>query len=163
VLEEQRLNTKIHNCADFDCGVPELNEYLTRYVSQDRRRNIAQAYVLVDSTQPTEVLGYYAISAAQVDVNQLSEDDQRKLPKYPIPCFRMGRFATSRDVHGKGIGKLLLGCAVDRCLKARQQVAAHALIVDAKDTTAKGFYEHFGFVAFADSATSLYLVINEPG
>ena len=162
MLEEQRLNTKIHDCASFDCGVPELNEYLNRYASQDRRRNIAQAYVLVDSAHPTKVLGYYAISAAQIDVDQLSEEDKRKLPRYPIPCYRMGRFAISQDLHGKGIGKLLLGCAVDRCLKARQQVAAYALIVDAKDKTAKEFYEHFGFVAFADNAMALYLVIKEP-
>ena len=162
MLEEQRLNTKIHDCAGFDCGVPELNEYLNRYASQDRQRNIAQIYVLVDSAQPPKILGYYAISAAQIDVDQLSEKDKRKLPKYPIPCFRMGRFAISQDLRGRGIGKILLGCAVDRCLKARQQVAAFALIVDAKDKTAKEFYEHFGFVAFADNAMSLYLVIKEP-
>lgn len=163
MLEEQRLNTKIHDCASFACGVPELNEYLNRYASQDRRRNIAQVYIFVDSAQPTKVLGYYAISAALIDVDQLSEEDKRKLPKYPITCFRMGRFTISQDLHGKGIGKLLLGCAVDRCLKARQQVAAYALIVDAKDTSAKQFYEHFGFVAFTDNAMSLYLVIKQPG
>jgi hypothetical protein len=42
-------------------------------------------------------------------------------------------------------------------LKARQQIAAYALIVDAKDQAAKGFYEHFGFVALQDSPLTLYL------
>jgi len=41
------------------------------------------------------------------------------------------------------LGKLLVGCAADRCLKAREQIAAYALIVDAKDETARRFYEHF--------------------
>jgi len=159
VLEEQRLDSKAHNCAEFDCGTPELNDYLIRRATQDRRRNISQVYVLVDSTDPTTVLGYYTLSAAQVDADQLSRDEHRRLPRYPIPCFRMGRFAIGQDLQGQGLGKSLLGCVVDRCLRARQEVAAYALIVDAKDTDARSFYEHFGFVAFADKPLSLYLAI----
>ena len=69
----------------------------------------------------------------------------------------MGRFAVRQDLQGQGVGKVLLGCAVDRCLQARQVVAAYALIVDAKNLAAKSFYEHFGFVAFTDKPLSLYL------
>lgn len=163
MLEEQRLDTTAHGCAGFDCGVPQLNEYPSRYASQARRRNIARVYVLVESREPAKVLGYYAISAAQIDVDRLSDDHKRKLPKYPIPCFRMGRLAISRDVQGRGIGRILLGCAVDRCLKARQHVAAYALIVDAKDAAAKEFCGHFGFLSFTDNAMSLYLAVKEPG
>ena len=157
MLEEQRLDSKFHNCAEFDCGTHELNDYLVRRATQDRRRNISQIYVLVDADEPVKVLGYYTLSAAQVDAEQLSEKERRRLPRYPIPCFRMGRFAVRQDLQGQGIGKRLLGCAVDRCLHARQQVAAYALIVDAKDAKAKSFYEYFGFVAFTDAPLSLYL------
>ncbi len=38
-----------------------------------------------------------------------------------------------------GLGKVLIGCAVDRCLKARKQVAAFALLVDAKNAQVKSF------------------------
>jgi len=159
VLEEQRLDSKIHNCAEFNCGTPELNDYLVRRATQDRRRNISQVYVLVDFDDPATVLGYYTLSAAQVDVAQLSEHERRHLPRYPIPCFRMGRFAIGQDLQGQGMGKILLGCAVGRCVQARQEVAAFALIVDAKDIDAKSFYEHFGFVAFVGKPLSLYLAM----
>jgi predicted GNAT family N-acyltransferase len=161
VLEEQRLPSRIHDCAAFDCGIAELNEYLARRATQDRKRNVSQVYVLVDTDTPDKVLGYYTLSAAQVDTEQLSERERRRLPRYPIPCFRMGRFAISQDVQGQALGKRLLGCAVDRCLHARQEVAAYALIVDAKGAHAKSFYEHFGFVAFADTPLSLYLVLGK--
>ena len=160
MLEEQQLNSRLHNCAEFDCGTPDLNNYLTRYATQDRRRNLSQVYVLIDTDKPTEVLGYHTLSAAHIEVDQISEQEQRHLPRYPIPCFRMGRFAIRKDIQGKGLGKCLLGCAVDRCLRARQEVAAYALIVDAKDAKAKSFYEHFGFIAFADIPSSLYLTIH---
>ncbi len=157
MLEEQRLDSRVHDCAGFDCGTPALNDYLTRYATQDRRRNLSQVYGLVDRGDIARVLGYYTLSAAHVDVDQLANDYRRRLPRYPIPCFRMGRFAVREDLQGQGLGKCLLGCAVDRCLQARQQVAAYALIVDAKDASAKMFYEYFGFVAFVDKSFSLYL------
>lgn len=157
MLEEQRLNSKNHDCAAFDCGNPELNDYLLRRATQDRRRNLSQVYVLVDTDEPDVVLGYYTLSAAQVEANQLSEEEKRKLPRYPIPCFRMGRFAIQQSTQGQGLGKTLLGCVVDRCLQARKDIAAYAIVVDAKDGNARSFYEHFGFTAFADRPLSLYL------
>ena len=69
----------------------------------------------------------------------------------------MGRLACRSDQQGRGLGKLLLGCAVDRCLKARQQIAAYALVVDAKDDAARGFYTHFGFKTLVDAHLTLYL------
>ena len=159
MLEEQRLDSKHHDRAAFDCGIPELNHYLTRRATQDRRRNLTQVYVLVDTDTPSQVLGYYTLSAAQVDTEQISEQERRRLPRYPIPCFRMGRFAVRQDIQGQGLGKRLFGCAVDRCLQVRHEVGAYALIVDAKNANAKSFYEHFGFVPFSDRPLCLYLVI----
>ena len=51
----------------------------------------------------------------------------------------------------------MVACAVDRCMQARKQVAAYALVVDAKSAEAKAFYEHYGFRACVDSAQTLYL------
>ena len=113
--------------------------------------------MLTDSAQPERILGYYTLSAAEVDGQRLPEAERKKLPRYPVPCFRMGRLACRSDQQGRGLGKLLLGCAVDRCLKARLQVAAYALIVDAKDDAARDFYLHFGFKALLAAKLTLYL------
>lgn len=92
--------------------------------------------MLVNTDAPTTILGHYSLSAAQVDVAQLNDVARQKLPRYPVPCFRMGRLAVHASYQGCGLGRLLLGCAVARCLKARKQVAAYALLVDAKDANA---------------------------
>jgi len=157
VLEEQILDPAVHDREGFDCGVPTLNEYLQRYAEQHRRKGISAAYVLVDSAAVSIVLGYYTLSAAAVDVAQLADAERRRLPRYPVPCFRMGRLACRIVRRGSGLGKLLAGCAVDRCLKARGQVAAYALIVDAKDEAARRFYERFGFRRLMDRDLTLYL------
>lgn len=137
--------------------MPVLDEYLHRFAEQHRRRGISSVYVLTDSAQPERILGYYTLSAAELDAQRISEAGRKKLPRYPVPCFRMGRLACRSDQQGRGLGKLLIGCAVDRCLKARQQVAAYALIVDAKDEDAKAFYLHFGFKRLLDAGLTLYL------
>lgn len=159
MLEERALDTAIHDRKSFDCGVPELNDYLQRLADQHRRKGVSTTFVLVDTDAPSVILGYYCLSAAQVDVARLSGADRKKLPRYPVPCFRMGRLAASKHSRGQGIGKFLVACAVDRCLKARQDVAGYALIVDAKSESAKQFYERYGFVALVDSPMTLYLAL----
>ena len=137
--------------------MPALDEYLHRFAEQHRRRGISSVYVLTESAQPERILGYYTLSAAEVDGQRLADAERKKLPLYPPPCFRMGRLACRTDQRRSGLGKLLLGCAVDRCLKAREQVAAYAMVVDAKDDVAKAFYVHFGFKSLLDSPLTLYL------
>ena len=157
MLDDLPLDPAVHDRQAFACGVPALDEYLHRFADQHRRRGISSVYVLTDPAQPERILGYYTLSAAEVDGQSLTEAERKKLPRYPVPCFRMGRLACRRDQRGCGLGKLLLGCAVDRCLKARLQVAAYALLVDAKDDVAKALYLHFGFMALQDAPLTLYL------
>ena len=114
MLEEHRLDPTVHDCAEFDCGVAVLNDYLSKFATQHRRRGISQSYVLVDPAAPSLVLGYYTLSAAQIDAAQLSKADRKRLPRYPIPCFRMDRLACRVDQRGQGLGRLLTGCAVER-------------------------------------------------
>ena len=157
MLEEQAFDPGRHDREGFACGVPELDAWLQRFATQQRRKGISTVFVLVDSARPSVILGYYSLSAAELDCDVLGEADRKKLPRYPVPCFRMGRLACRADMKGKGLGRLLVACAVDRCLQARKQVAAYALIVDAKSATAKAFYEHYGFRVCVDLGRTLYL------
>ncbi len=157
MLDDHPLDPAVHDRQGFACDVPALDEYLHRLAEQHRRRGISSVYVLTDSAQPERILGYYTLSAAEVGGERLSEAERKKLPRYPVPCFRMGRLACRLDQRGLGMGKLLLACAVDRCLQARRQVAAYALMVDAKDVEAAAFYLHFGFKALHDAPLTLYL------
>ena len=157
MLEEQAFDPERHDRAGFACGVPELDEYLRRFANQHRRKGFGTVFVLVDTPAPRLILGYYTLGAAQVDAAALSDADRKKLPRYPVPCFRMGRLACRSDRQGQGLGRLLVACAVERCLQARKQVAAYALIVDAKTAAARAFYERYGFTPCTDTPMTLYL------
>ena len=157
MLDDLPLDSAIHDRQGFECGVPALDEYIRCFAEQHRRRGISSVFVLTDAAHPELILGYYTLSAAQVDGQRLTEAKRKKLPRYPVTCFRMGRLACRSDQQGRGLGQLLLGCAVDRCLKARQQIAAYALLVDAKDDASKAFYTHFGFKTLLDAHLTRYL------
>jgi GNAT superfamily N-acetyltransferase len=157
VFEEQPLNPAQHQREAFTCGNPALDNYLHRLAVQQSKKGLAAVRVLVDSKAPQAIVGYYTLSAAHIEVAQLSASAQQKLPRYPVPCFLMGRFAVATPYQSQGLGKLLMGCAVARCLEAKKQVAAYALLVDAKDDSVKAFYRHYGFTACRDDALRLYL------
>jgi GNAT superfamily N-acetyltransferase len=146
-----------HDRTAFDCGVPALNEFLYKYALQQSKKGVCTVYLLIDRRAPAEILGFYSLSAAQVEATRLPAGAQKKLPRYPIPCFRMGRLACSVKHQGRGLGRILLGLAVERSLQARLQVAAYALLVDAKDDQAAHFYTHYGFIAMQDAPLNLYL------
>ena len=157
MLEEQVFNVRVHDRAAFHCGVPALDDYLHKYAAQQNAKGISTVFVIVDDAVPSKILGFYTLSAAQIDVQQLSETERKKLPRYPVPCFRMGRLARDRESRRAGLGEVLIGCAVDRCLHARSLVGAYALLVDAKDEKAKSFYERYGFIPCVDAPLNLYL------
>lgn len=159
MLEEQFFDPKIHDRSSFHCGEPLLDEFLSKYAAQQSAKGVTSVFVLVDSAKPSKILGFYTLSAAQIDASQLSQADQKKLPRYPIPCFRLGRLARDLESRGAGVGEMLMGLAVDRCRKAKVSIGAFALLVDAKSGSAKSFYEHYGFIPCADLPMTLYMPI----
>ncbi|MCX8520159.1 MAG: GNAT family N-acetyltransferase, partial [Rhodoferax sp.] len=151
MLEEQFFDPKAHDRQGFHCGEPALDEFISKYAGQQSAHGVTSVFVLVDDTKPSKILGFYTLSAAQVNRSELSLSHQKRLPRYPIPCFRLGRLARDLESQGTGIGEILIGLAVDRCRKARLSVAAYALLVDAKNPAAKSFYQKYGFMPCADS------------
>ena len=157
MLEEHALDARLHDRASFQRGEPALDEYLRKYAVQQSAKGLSSIFGLTDDASPSKISGFYTLSAAHIGTAQLSEAEKKKLPRYPIPCFRMGRLARSIDHRGGGIGAVLIGLAVDRCLKARAHVGAYALLVDAKSDEVSAFYRHYGFRVCLDSPGSLYL------
>lgn len=115
--------------------------------------------MLEDDGAPTQILGYYTLSAAQLEAESLSGAESKRLPRYPIPCIHMGRLAVSSLSRGQGYGPVRIGLAVQRCLKARQEVVAHAILVDAKDKSTVEFYRRYGFAACRDATRTLCLAL----
>lgn len=146
--------SKQHERDAFDSGTVALDRYFREQVTQDIRRRIASCFVAL--TETDEVAGYYTLASAGMLLNELPEDVIRKLPRYPsVPAVRMGRLAVDQRFKGQGLGGALLADALERTI--RSEIAAYALLVDAKDEAAAAFYRHHGFIAFPASPLMLFL------
>jgi GNAT superfamily N-acetyltransferase len=143
-----------HDRAAFNCGSEPLDHYLREQVTQDVRRRVAACFVALAEGQ--RIVGYYTLASASLLLADLPASTGKRLPRYPtVPAVRMGRLAVDQAFKGQGLGGALLADALDRA--ARSEIAAHALIVDAKAEPAAAFCRHHGFIALPDSPLTLFL------
>jgi ribosomal protein S18 acetylase RimI-like enzyme len=143
-----------HERTTFDSGSQPLNRYLREQASQDVRRRVAACFVAL--TDENRIAGYYTLASASLLLSALPASTGKKLPRYPtVPAVRMGRLAVDQAFKGQGLGGALLADALGRA--ARSEIAAYAMMVDAKDDAAAAFYRHHGFMALPDSPLTLFL------
>ncbi len=142
-----------HDRSSFVSGAEALDRYLRSQAGQDARKNMAAPFVLV--LPDGAIGGYYTLSATGVKLAEFPADITRKLPRYPlVPATLLGRLAVDRRQQGKGYGRFLLADALYRA--ARSEVASFAVIVDAKDDSARRFYERESFLALPDQPMKLF-------
>lgn len=148
---------KEHDRDAFKSGTEELDRYLHRQAGQEGRRHVAMSFVL---TEPParEVVGYYTLSSGSVGHDQWPPELAKRLPRYPqMPVTLLGRLAVDANHQGRGYGRRLLMDALYRSWQASHQVASMAVIVDAIDQKARGFYQGYDFILFPDHENRLFL------
>ncbi|MEI9930817.1 MAG: GNAT family N-acetyltransferase [Rhizomicrobium sp.] len=105
------------------------------------------AFVAVTSVD--EIGGFYTLAATSIALKVLAPEWTRKLPRYPfVPSALLGRLAVAKAHQGRRLGAALVADALLRA--ANSDLAAHFLIVDAKDENAAMFYEYLGFERLED-------------
>jgi len=142
-----------HDRASLESGAEPLDRYFRVQAGQDARKKMAAPFVLAlpDGT----IAGYYTLSSTAVNVGDWPAQTVRKLPRYPlIPATLLGRLAVDRRHQGNGYGRFLLADALFRAV--RSEIASFAVIVDAKDETARTFYERESFLPFPDQPMKLF-------
>ncbi len=148
---------KGHDRSSFCCGSAPLDRYLQQQARQDADKRIAAPFVLVEPPAD-KILGYYTLSASIITADGLRAELAKKLPRYPqLPVTLLERLAVDQTGKGKGLGELLLMDALRRSLQAAAEIAAMAVIVDAKDNAAAAFYEHYGFIPLQQHLARLFL------
>lgn len=142
-----------HDRTAFSCGVGPLDRYFRTQAGQDARKRVAATFVLLGSDGA--VAGFYTLSSSAIRLADLPAEMVRKLPRYPqIPATLLGRLAVDRRYRGRGYGRFLLADALFRSV--RSEVASFAIVVDAKDESARRFYERESFLPFPDQPLKLF-------
>ncbi len=150
---------KKHERTAFDCGSVALNRYLQQQARQDAEKSVAAPFVLTTPPDP-RVLAYYTLSASLVNASELPDDLAKRMPRYPqLPVTLLGRLAVDKSMKGQGVAQFLLMDALRRSLQAAANIAAMAVLVDAKDDAAQAFYQHFSFLPLQQQPRRLFLAM----
>lgn len=158
-LSVERLSNA-HDRSQFSCGNADLDRYLREQARQDLRRHLSAVFVLFDSAN-TVVAGFYTLSACQIDPISLPPEMAKRLPRRPVPATLIGRFALDLRYRGQGLEGSFLTNALTRAVGASREIGAMAVVVDAKDDQARGFYERYEFQRFADNPYRLFLPMDD--
>lgn len=156
VWREEAISRR-HDRKSFDCGSADLNEYLRRYARQNHESGGAKTFVAVLPNESARILGYYTISPGAIEFAKVPATVTRRLGRYEVPVFRLGRLAVDRSAQGSGLGGELLLAAGRRALSVATEVGGVALAIDAKNERAAVWYERFGALRLLDDPLKLVL------
>jgi GNAT superfamily N-acetyltransferase len=157
-LDRPVLLTKDHDRNSFECGVPALNDYLKKYALQNQKKHAARTYV---STRGNRIVGYYSLAYGSVSPEEAPQSVKAGLPRHPVPVIVLARLAVDSSVQGCGLGAALLKDALLRTVQAAEIAGLRAILVHAKDDSAKRFYEKFGFERSPIDAYHLFLRLSD--
>lgn len=141
ISSPERLTSE-HDVSSFDCGVPELDNWLKRRAHQNEATGASRTFVI---TAGGRVFGYYALATGAVSHAQATGRIRRNMPE-PVPVMVLARLAVHREHQGMGLGVSLLKDALLRTLQASEIAGIRAVLLHAVSESSKRFYLHHGFV-----------------
>jgi GNAT superfamily N-acetyltransferase len=156
---EEPISNK-HNRKGFDCGQAELNQFLYSFARQSHERGAAKTFLAIDDGDGQTIHGYYSLSPASIEYALTPEIVRRRLGRYDVGAFRLGRLATHVNVHGQGLGGQLLLAAGRRCLRVAAEVGGTVLLIDAKNERVAAWYASFGALQLIDAPLTLVLPLD---
>lgn len=129
----------------FESGDEALDRFFRRYAGQNQFRHyLGVTYVAADGGR---VLGFATVAPRHIQIEDLPERVQKKLPRYPVPVLGLARLAVDKSARSMGLGGQLLSFVLKLALKMADEVGCAGVVVDAK-AGAVDFYAKYGFVPF---------------
>lgn len=139
------LDRARHDRASFDSGEPSLDEWLRRYSGQNRRRDTAATWVILDASD--RVLAYASVAMTAIDRSAAPPTLARQAPD-PVPALLLGRLAVDRNHQSEGIGTALVAHVLATAVELNAKAACRAVVVSAINDHAHRWWEGLGFHPF---------------
>jgi uncharacterized protein (DUF1778 family) len=149
VLAEAEMVTL--TAGDWRAFAEALDAYLKWFARQHAETNISRTYVAVSGST---VLGFYSLAMSGIRRGNLPEKYAPRFPNFPFPVARL---AVDLKHQRQGLCELLPADTLQRCLHLSESIGMLGVIVDAKDSQARGWYERYEFERLPDAPLALWL------
>jgi len=130
-----------HELADFDSGVPSLDDWLKRRARGNQGSGATRTFVAAEARR---VVGYYAVASGAIGIGGAPGRFRRNMPD-PIPVALLARLAVDRAWQGRGLGRALFRDCAARVVHAADTLGIRGIVAHAISEQAKTFYLAIGF------------------
>jgi GNAT superfamily N-acetyltransferase len=148
-VEIEPLDSK-HERGAFCCAsTSKIQNYCRKNALRDHQLYKVRVYVAVASGTK-KVLGYYSLtlkSLIPADVSDVANDKFARVAS--VPAIYLAMLGVSDECAGGGIGKKLIGHAIQKALEISEIAGAFALALDALDEEVAALYTELDFELFA--------------
>lgn len=134
------------NVENFNCGRPELDEFLKKHLAKQHADNILKAYLLITNDVIPEVMGFYTVSGGSYAKASMTRAYQKQVPYRETSCITLGRLAVDQRLARRGFATQLVIDALRVAYYAADAVGINSVMVKAKDEDAAAFYRKMGFI-----------------
>ena len=142
----------------FDSGQAALNQFLQRFALTSQKANGAQTYV---SCQERVVVGFYSLAVGSVEPGNATPRVLKGIARHPVPVMILARLAVDLKHQGVGLGRALLKDALLRTAQAADIAGIRALLIHAKDDTARQWYLNWEFEPSETDPFHLLLLLKD--
>lgn len=152
------LDLARHFRSGFESGEAALDDWLGRYAGQNRRRDTAATWVIVDADDV--VAAYASIAMTAIDRATAPPEIARRSPD-PVPALLLGRLAVDRRHAGLGVGTALVAHVLATAVELNAKAACKAVVATAIRADARRWWQQLGFRPFDTNDTDcldLYLL-----
>lgn len=147
-----------HQLEGFDCGKPQLNEWLNRHARQAQGSGSAKTFVVCEDER---VAGYFSLTVGQVDTVDAPDRIRKGMGQYPVPVIILARLAVASQDQSRGIGFGMLKDAIQRTLLIVEHAGIRAMLTHPIDQEAAKFYTRFGFIPSPLREQQLLLLLKD--
>lgn len=158
LYESPRKLSAVDQLDEFDCGESALNQYLQRFALVNQRSNSAKTYVCCSGEQ---VVGFYSLAVGSVEPESAPVRIKKGMAQYSIPVMILARLAVDRSHQKRGLGQALLKDALLRTAQAADIAGIRCLLVHAKDSDARDWYESWEFEPSPTDPYHLFLLMKD--
>jgi len=148
------LDKQLHDRGGFDCGEPQITNFIQRLALQHTKKGLSQTFVLPANDPASNgkycIVAFYSLSSSLIFNDELKPEDSAKLPRHPIPAILIGQLGVHKDYQGNGLGAVVLATALKAAYRISFQLGAYAVLVDCLNDSITRLYESFGF-SYLDS------------
>lgn len=137
-----------------------MDDWLRRYALTNMNLGATRTYVTCE-TGGSVVRGYHSLAASSIEFDKAPRKVRKRLGRYPIPVVLLARLGVDQRFQGRGVGAALLIDALRRAYAAAQVIGARAVLVDALDDDARGFYEKYDFEPSPTNPYQLLLLMQD--